>query len=240
MLAARLLGREVVERRVGRQFDVHRQPVGIAAGLGEQLLARAGNGLEMDVAAKAMVVAQRLRDPHEIGHRVVLAPRDARRQEQALDAVAPVEVERQLDHLVDREPGARDIARAAADAIGAVVDAEIGQQDLQQRHAAAVRRVGVADAGAGDRADAAVRANCASRRRTTRRRRRTWRRRRGFRASGGACAAWPTGILFVLCSEHRARLSGRQGGVTARGRARGNDAAAAFGMSHFGNQNKYI
>ena len=48
------------------------------------------------------------------------------------------------------------VAGAAADAIGAVVDAEIGQQDFQERNAAAVRRIGVADAGAGGGADAAV------------------------------------------------------------------------------------
>ena len=110
----------------------------------------------MDVAAKAVLGAQRLRHPHQVPHGVVLVARDAGRQEQSLDAVAPVEIERELDDLRDREPRALDIARAAAHAIGAVVAAEVGEQDLQQRDAAPVRRIGVADAGAGGRADPAV------------------------------------------------------------------------------------
>ena len=144
------------KRRLARKFDIHRQPIGIAAGLGDQILACARNGFQMDVAAKAVLGAQRLRHPHQVLHGVVLAARDARRQEQSLDAVAPIEVERELDHLGDRKPRALDIARAPAHAIGAVVAAEVGQQDFQQRDAAPVRRIGVADAGAGGRADPAV------------------------------------------------------------------------------------
>ena len=64
------------------------------------------------------------------------------RQEQALDVVALVEVDREVDHLLDGEAGAPHVARAAVDAVGAVVHAEVGQQDLEQRDAAAVRRVG--------------------------------------------------------------------------------------------------
>ena len=46
--------------------------------------------------------------------------------------------------------------KIAVDAIGAVIDARIGQQDLQQRDAATVRRIGVADANALGGADALV------------------------------------------------------------------------------------
>src|SRR5690606_40664857 len=49
-------------------------------------------------------------------------------------------------HLGGGEARAAHVAAGAVDAVGAVVDAEVGQQDLQQRHAAPVGRVGVADA----------------------------------------------------------------------------------------------
>ena len=141
--------------RLARQFDVHRQPVGIQPGFGEQRFVRAGDGFEVDVAAIAVVEPERLRHPHQIRHGVVLAARDAGRQEQSLDAIAPVEIERQPHHLLDRKPRAGHVAGPPADAIGAIVDAEIGQQDLEQRNAAAVRRIGMADRLAG-RADLAL------------------------------------------------------------------------------------
>src|SRR5690606_38644436 len=60
--------------------------------------------------------------------------------------------------LVDVEAGAAHVRAAAVDAVGAVVDAEIGQQDLQQRDATPVGRVGVTDAHALGGTDGAGRA----------------------------------------------------------------------------------
>jgi hypothetical protein len=63
-----------------------------------------------------------------------------------LDVVAAVEVQREVHYLLHAEPRAAHVAAAAVDAVLAVVDADVGEQDLQQRHAAPVRRVAVADA----------------------------------------------------------------------------------------------
>jgi hypothetical protein len=52
----------------------------------------------------------------------------------------------QADDLLHREAGAADVGAGAVDAVGAVEDAGVGQQDLEQRDAAPVRRIGVADA----------------------------------------------------------------------------------------------
>src|SRR5262249_36340177 len=68
------------------------------------------------------------------------------------DIVASVEGKRDRDHLVDAEAGPRHVGRAAIDAIDAIEQAVIGQQDLEQRHAPAIGRVGMTDAIAG-RAD---------------------------------------------------------------------------------------
>ena len=65
-----------------------------------------------------------------------------------------VEIEREPDHLLDAEPCAGDVGGRAVDAINAVIDAEIGQQDLEQADAAPVRRIGMADAAALGRTDA--------------------------------------------------------------------------------------
>ena len=77
-------------------------------------------------------------------------------EEEALDVVAPVEIERELHHFLGREARAAHVAGDAVDAVEAVVDAVVGEQDLQQRNAAAIGRVAVADAGAGGGAEAAA------------------------------------------------------------------------------------
>src|SRR5690606_228175 len=59
-----------------------------------------------------------------------------------------------LDHLAGGEAGAAHVAAGPVDAVGAVVDAEVRQQDLEQRYAAAVGRIRVADAHALGAADA--------------------------------------------------------------------------------------
>ena len=120
-------------------------------GLLDQPRAGLGDRLEVDVAGEAVVAAQRARDADQLLHRVVGRPHHAGREEQALDVVALVELERQRHDLLDGEARARRVRAAAVHAIGAVVEAPVGEQDLQQRDAAAVRRVGVADAGAGGR-----------------------------------------------------------------------------------------
>ena len=160
--AARFSGARRARLELGRQLDVDRQPVGPEAGLLDQPGARLGDRLEVDVAGEAMVAAQGAGDADQLLHRVVGRADDAGGEEQALDVVALVEFERQPSRPPRRVKRARGGVRGAAvDAIGAVVEAPIRQQDLQERHAAAVGRVGVADAGAGGRAEPARRRPCA-------------------------------------------------------------------------------
>ncbi len=113
-----------------------------------------GNRLEVDVATEVMFEPQLARDRDNLLHGVVRAADDAGRQEQPLDIVAAIEVERQLHHFIDGEARALHVGRGAVDAIQAIEVAGIGQQDLEQRDTAAIRRIGVADARAFGRADA--------------------------------------------------------------------------------------
>ena len=153
--APAVLFRRELRQAAGRgQFHIDAQAVGMAACLGQQFGRGIRDGLEVDVAAKVMLLAQAARHFHQLLHGVVAGTDDAAGQEQPLDAVAPVEVQRQLHHLGHREAGALHVGALAVDAVAAVEDADIGQQDLEQRDAAPVGRIAVADAHAGDRAHA--------------------------------------------------------------------------------------
>ena len=101
-----------------------------------------------------MHLAQGLCDCDELLHRVIGRLDDPRREEQPLDVVAFVEVQSERDHLFRREPGATDVRGDAIDAEDAVIGAEVGQQDFEQRNAASIRCVGVADSRAVGVADA--------------------------------------------------------------------------------------
>jgi hypothetical protein len=102
--------------------------------------------MPLAVAAEVMLLAQFARDAHHLLHGVVGAADDAGGEKQSLDVVAAIEVDRQLHHFVDREAGPCHVRRSAVDAIQAIVIAGVGEQHLQQRDAAPVRRVGMADA----------------------------------------------------------------------------------------------
>ena len=108
----------------------------------------------MDIAFESVILAQNPRDPRHICHGLIGRADDPGRQEQPLDVVSPVEFQGQRHDLLDREARALDIRRYPIDAIGAVEDAEIGHQDLEQADAATVWRVGVANASPTGRPDA--------------------------------------------------------------------------------------
>ena len=136
-------GREAFGRG---QLDVDGQAVRIAACALHQLRRCIGNGLQMDVAAKVVLFAQHAGHLHHLLHGVVRALDDAAGQEQPLDAIAAVKVQRELHHLIDREARPGHVAGHAVHAVQAVVLAEVGEQNLEQRDAPPIRRVAVADA----------------------------------------------------------------------------------------------
>ncbi len=200
-------GREAGHAVVGWQLDVHRQAVGPTASLLDQERIGVGNGLEVDVAAELVHLAQLARDRHQLLHRVVGRLDDARAEEQAVDVVAQVKILGQLDHLVDREARPRHVRGAPVDAVLAVVDAEIGEQDLEQRDAAAVRRIAVADAHAGGGAQAVL----------------AFRAALGRTAAGAGCVVLGrVGQDFELVVEfHRARVTVWAYSITRRAYAYG-------------------
>jgi hypothetical protein len=98
----------------------------------------------------------------ELLHGVVGRLDDAGGEEETFDVVALVEVEGEVDDLLWGKAGAAYIGGDAVDAEDAVVGAEVGEEDFEEGDAAAVGRVGVADAGAVGVADAIGGAGAAS------------------------------------------------------------------------------
>lgn len=149
-----LFRRQIGERDTRGQFHVDRESVCITARVGQQLAVGIRDGLEMDIAAKIVIDTQPARDFHQLAHGVIRALDHAGTQEQAFDIVALVEIQRQADDFIDRETRPLHIRGIAVDAIAAFVDTEVGQQDLEQRDTAPVRRIGMTDARAFARAHA--------------------------------------------------------------------------------------
>jgi hypothetical protein len=86
----------------------------------------------MDITAIAVFDPELFRHSHKVGHCVVLTASDARGQEQPFDAVSAIEIERQLNHFINGKTRSQHIAGTTTDAIGAIVDAEVCQQDFQE------------------------------------------------------------------------------------------------------------
>ena len=100
----------------------------------------------MDIPVEAVLLpqdAQRL--DHQL-HRAVGRTQHRARQKQALDIVAAVKADRQLCQLPRGKGSPRPVIGAAVDAVAAVIAADIRVQHLQKRHAAPIRRKGMADA----------------------------------------------------------------------------------------------
>ena len=89
----------------GRQLDVNAQPVGQQPQPVHQLRRRAGDGLGVDVAVEAIVLAQDTQCLDHLFGGVVRAAQDTRGEEQPLDIVAAVELDGQLGQLLRREGG---------------------------------------------------------------------------------------------------------------------------------------
>ena len=100
----------------------------------------------MDVAAKVVVLAQATCHLDQLLHGVVRRLDDAAGEKQPLDAVAAVKVQRQRHHFGGGKTRPLHVRAFAVDAVAAVVDADIRQQDLEQRNTPAIGRVAVANA----------------------------------------------------------------------------------------------
>ena len=155
MLEACFSGAKNPEARLLGQFDIDGQAVGELPCARNQRRIGGGDGLEMNIAVKRVLLAQQPRGLDQLLHRVVGRADDPRREEQAFNVIALIKIDCQLRRLRRRKPSAPNVGRHPVHAEGAVVHAIVGQQNFQQRDAAAIGRERMADAGAGDQSHAA-------------------------------------------------------------------------------------
>ena len=140
-----LFRRQALETGLHRQFDIDRQPIGEPARRRHQVRRGVRDHLQMQITAIIVILAQAARDIDHRFHRIVGIADDARRKKQSLNIVALVEIEGEIHQLACPKAGARHVGGRAIDAKDAVINAKIRQQHFQERDAAAVRRVGMAD-----------------------------------------------------------------------------------------------
>ena len=135
-----------IETLLAGQLHIDADAVRITPCQSDELLRSLRDRLQMNVAAKLVHLPQLPCDLDHQFHRVVRTADDPAAQEQSLDVVPLVEIQRQLHHLVRREPCACHIAGPPVDAVVAVIQAGIRHEHLHQRDAAPVRCVGMANA----------------------------------------------------------------------------------------------
>ena len=118
------------EPRLGGQFDIDAESVRQHPQLFYQLRRGAGNGLGMDVAVEAVGLPQKAQcADHQLGG-VVRTAVDAGGEEEPLDIVSPVKLNGQVRQFLRSEGCSGRVVAAAVDAVFAVVDAAVGQQNL--------------------------------------------------------------------------------------------------------------
>ena len=106
-----------------------------------------GDGLGVDVAVKAVLLPQQGEGGYHLLGGAVGADPHRGGEEEALDIVAPVKADGELGQLPGGEGRPGQVVGPAVDAIGAVVDAAVGVQHLQQGDTPAVGGEGVAAPG---------------------------------------------------------------------------------------------
>src|ERR1051325_7909186 len=109
----------------------------------------------MDVAAKQVLGSQPPGDGNDLLHGIIRTANDAGTEKQTFDVVAPVKIQRQLNNFFWSKPRARDIARDAVNAVKAIVDTIIREQNFEQRNTTPIRGVAVTNAGSSGRSNTA-------------------------------------------------------------------------------------
>jgi hypothetical protein len=142
-----LFRRELSESRGCGKFDVQADAIGPTTSFLNQGGRRFGDRLQVNVTAELMTHPQRARDRDDLLHGVIRIANDSRTEEQAFDVIAPIKLERQTHHFLGRKPRSLHVARHAIDAVEAVVDAVIREENFQERNATPIGRVAVANPG---------------------------------------------------------------------------------------------
>ena len=133
------VGGQAVQAVFAGQLHVDAHTVGQQPQRVHQFRRSAGDGLGVDIALELMLIAQDMDRPDHLLHRIIRAFDHPAGQEQPLDKIAAVKLDRQLRQLAGGEGRAPAIIAGAVDAVFAVVYTVVGHQHLEQADAAPVR-----------------------------------------------------------------------------------------------------
>ena len=119
-----------VQAAFAGQFHIHAQAVGQIPQLLQKIRAGAGDGLGVDVAAKAVFAPQQPQGGQHPFGGVVRRAQHRAGKEQPFNVVAAVKLHSQLSQFPGREGGTGDIVGLAVDAIAAVEGTAVGHEHL--------------------------------------------------------------------------------------------------------------
>ena len=145
----RLVRRQGLQAALRRQLNIYAQPVRQQSQPRDQLRGSAGDGFCVDIAVEPVVIAQQVQAADHPLRGVVRTLQHAGGEKQPLNIIAPVELDGQVRQLLRCEYSPPGIVGTAVDTIFTVVDAAVGHQHFQQRHAPSVPGKGVAASGDG-------------------------------------------------------------------------------------------
>ena len=109
---------------------VHTEAVGIEPGFVYQFAAGSRDAFQVDVSVETMYQPQVFGYTHQAFHGVIGVAHYARAEEKPFYVVAAIKLDGEVYQLCHCEGGAGDVIASAVDAIGAIVDAIIGQHHL--------------------------------------------------------------------------------------------------------------
>ena len=120
-----------------RGFDVDGDPARQAAGRLDAVVPRPGQDFEVDVALEPVAEPQHFHHRHHGLHGAGNVRADAGAEEQALHQPLAPQLHEEPRQLLRPERAAGDVPAYLDHAVGAIVDADVGQEHLEQRYGAA-------------------------------------------------------------------------------------------------------
>ncbi len=144
-----LLGAQGPEACLGRQLDIHAHPVGEEPESADKGRRGPGDGLGVDIPSETVLLPEDFRRPDELHHGVVRRSDDGRAEEESLDVIPSVHLDGQVGEFPGSKGCPRDVGAPPIHAVGAVENAVVGEQDLEQGDAPPVVGPAMADAAEG-------------------------------------------------------------------------------------------
>ena len=138
-------GSQLRQIAVPGQLHVGAEAIGPLSGFQHQSFRCAWNSFQVNISAEAVIDSKELGHAHQLFHRVIGTLNNARAEKQPFDVIPFVKFDGEEHNLFGGKPRPGSVAGDAIDAIAAVIDAIVCQQQLEQGNTASVRCIAVAN-----------------------------------------------------------------------------------------------